>query len=366
MPNTAQEIQQGLLERFVPEYTLQIQLGDHAIAIATNRTDLRDGLSAYFGHVLQPYDGQAPQVYALQTDVAEAPLKEPLTPWGREPGKDKRKEAFADLGGGRLILKVRTGMQFVVSPDRILALGDCRGNLNQVINVINARYITYRLQLGGALCHAAAATGNGTGVGFAGLAGAGKSTLMLHCVGRGASFCSNDRLIIEDTEPVMMQGIPKLPRINPGTALSIDELHSILDDERRRELEGWDVHALWDLEEKYDVDVEQVYGKGRINHSAPLSAFIVLTWSRRNGTTAKIERVGIDDDPRLLEAICKSAGPFHYDESGQFMTGYVPPEPDAYLEILRRVPIYRMDGGVDFDAAADHTLKLLGLPGPGR
>lgn len=365
MLHDAENIQRRFLDRFIPEYFFQIQLGDHAIAVATNRKDLRDKLAAYFGHVLRPYDGQEPQVYALQTDVEEPPIAEPLTPWGREPGKDRQKEAFADLAGGRLILKVRTGMQFVVSQSRILAVGNCRANLNQVINVVNARYITYRLTKGGVLCHAAAATGNDgsrvTGVGFAGTAGAGKSTLMLHCVGRGASFCSNDRLIVEDTDPVLMQGIPKLPRINPGTALSISELNTILDEERRHELEGWDVQKLWDLEEKYDVDVEAVYGKGRINHTAPLDAFIVLTWSRRNGTSCKIDQLDIDDDPRLLDAICKSAGPFHYDESGQFMTGYVPPERDAYRAILKRVPIFRIDGGVDFDRAATHTLGILGL-----
>jgi HprK-related kinase B len=252
-------------------------------------------------------------------------------------------------------------MQFVISTARILAVGDCRQHLNQVINVINARYISHLLQAGGVLCHAAAAVGDKTGVAFAGVSGAGKSTLMLHCVGRGARFASNDRLILEDSEPVRMRGVPKLPRINPGTALSMKELRSILDAERRRELEGWDADALWELEEKYDVDVEAIYGHDRIVHAAPLGAFIVLTWSRKNGTSCRIEQLGIDDDERLIDAICKSPGPFHFDESGQFMSGYEPPSPDAYRAILARVPIYRIDGGVDFEAAAKHALDHLGI-----
>ncbi|MDD9969602.1 MAG: HprK-related kinase B, partial [Myxococcales bacterium] len=357
--HNANEVARQLISRFAPEYRMQIRLDDQTIAIACNRADIREQLSRYFRHIVEPHDGQEPQVFVLHADTKEPSLASPLTAWAREPGKTRQKEAFAELAGGRLIAKVRTGMQFLVSPERILALGDCRSNLNQVINVINARYITHLLQAGGVLCHAAAAAGAGTGVAFAGVSGAGKSTLMLHCVGRGASFTSNDRLILEDSHPVRMRGVPKLPRINPGTALSIKELQSILDAERRRELEGWDADALWNLEEKYDVDVETIYGSNRIVHAAPLDGFIVLTWSRTNGTQCRIERLDIDDDPRLLEAICKSPGPFHFDESGQFLSGYQPPSPDAYREILSRVPIYRIDGGIDFDAAANHALEIL-------
>ena len=47
-----------------------------------------------------------------------------------------------------------------------------------------------------------------------------------------------------------MSGIPKLPRINPGTALNNPSLRSILSPERRAELEGVDAGELWSLEEK--------------------------------------------------------------------------------------------------------------------
>ena len=358
---TANDVQQQLVTRFVPEYAMQLRLDEQRIAVACNRSDVRDMLVNYFRHIAEPHDGREPDVYVLQADAHEPPIASPLIPWTREPGKDRQKEAVADLEGGRLIAKVRTGMQFLVSKARILAVGDCRTNLNQVINVINARYITSLLQAGGVLCHAAAAANGNRGVAFAGVSGAGKSTLMLHCVGQGAQFASNDRLIIGGSSPVRMQGVPKLPRINPGTALSIEALQDILDAERRRDLEGWDADALWDLEEKYDVDVESVYGPGRIQHTANLDAFIVLTWSRRNGETCTIEQVAIKDDPRLVDAICKSPGPFHFDEEGQFLSGYQPPDRTAYYEVLAQVPVYRIGGGVDFHTAAAHALHLLGI-----
>ena len=106
------------------------------------------------------------------------------------------------------------------------------------------------------LCHAAGVVVAGNGMAIAGMSGGGKSTLALHLLGTGAAFCSNDRLLVRSAgSGARMTGVAKQPRINPGTALNNPRLESVLSSERRSELARIEESELWDLEEKYDVDV---------------------------------------------------------------------------------------------------------------
>ena len=60
------------------------------------------------------------------------------------------------------------------------------------------------------------------GIGIAARAGAGKSTLALHLLSSGLSFVSNDRLLIKaGASGPELAGIPKMPRVNPGTLLNL-------------------------------------------------------------------------------------------------------------------------------------------------
>ena len=79
--------------------------------------------------------------------------------------------------------------------------------------------------------------------------------------------------------------------------------------------------ALWELEEKFDVDVEQFYGKGRIDTSTavPLAGLIILNWHRDSDQPVSISQVSISRREELLKAVMKSPGPFYQDRSGCFL-----------------------------------------------
>ena len=149
-----------------------------------------------------------------------------------------------------------------------------------------------------------------------------------------------------------MRGIPKQPRVNPGTLLSLPSLAGIVSAARASELESLPREELWDLEEKYDVDIEAVYGEGRQAAELPLRAFAVLTWSHRSREACQVTRTTLRDAPELLGPIMKHPGPFFhqggvYDTQGS--VGELDPAP--YLEALGDLPLLSFSGGVDFDRA---------------
>jgi HprK-related kinase B len=283
------------------------------------------------------------------------------TDWPREAGKSGLKERYADLPDGRLIWKVRTGMMFLLRPDHAVAVGPCSENLNQVINLVNNQYISRVLAEGWELCHAAGVGLAGAGLGLAGVSGAGKSTLALRLMERGADFVSNDRLLVAGSgTAVRMRGIPKQPRVNPGTLLSLPSLAGVVAADRAAELRALPREELWELEEKYDVDVEEVYGAGRQVAELPMRAFVVLSWSHRDGARCTIEHTTLAARPELLEPIMKHPGPFHhsggrYDTRGS--VGALDPAP--YLAVLGDVPLLAVSGGVDFDRALAACLEVL-------
>src|SRR5207237_28767 len=127
---------------------------------------------------------------------------------------------YADTCDGRVVTKTRTGMQFLLSRNELVAIGPCRQNPNQIVNFIISQYLGRRVDEGWALCHAAGVALQDRGMGIAARAGAGKSTLALHLMSSGLSFMSNDRLLIRKFGPrTELAGVPKMPRVNPGTLL---------------------------------------------------------------------------------------------------------------------------------------------------
>ncbi len=281
--------------------------------------------------------------------------------WPREAGKSGLKERIADVDDGRLIWKVRTGMMFLLRPALAMAVGPCDDNLNQVINLVNNQYISWVMSRDWQLCHAAGIGLAGAGLGLAGTSGAGKSTLALRLLERGADFVSNDRLLVSGSGlDVRMRGIPKQPRVNPGTLLSLPSLDGILDASRAAELRALPQEELWDLEEKYDVDVERVYGDGRQAAELPLRAFCVLNWSFRNDASCEIARTTLTERPELLEPIMKHPGPFfHTGERYDTRGSACALEPAPYLEVLGSVPLLAISGGVDFPRALEACLEIL-------
>ncbi|MEM8729837.1 MAG: HprK-related kinase B [Pseudomonadota bacterium] len=311
---------------------------------------LRTDLAAYFADVLAEDTRDA-----IEIDILEGQSLDPApdwVDWAREPGKTGRKDAIHALDDGRLVFKWRTGVTFLQSGAALLAFGPVGAHANQVINFVNTQVLNTCLRDGWQICHAAAVTNGTRTLAIAGLSGGGKSTSVLRMMDlSGTAFVTNDRLMVCQEGPVTAAlGIPKHPRINPGTILHNSRLHPLLTHERLAELAAMPPEDLWHLEEKYDLIVPEIYGPGRLQMSAPLTDFWVLNWQRDTTQPTAVSDVTLSDRPDLLGAIMKSAGPFYADASGRFQTDQTPLEQEGYLAALRDVRVSEVTGRVDFDA----------------
>lgn len=330
-----------------------LSFGSCVIELESNSPELVDRLGEYFGGFLDERAPERAHFVVRAHQVPEPDLGIDFVKWTREPGKATDKEAFRDLADGRVVRKVRTGMQFLVSDKLRVAFGDCLANPNQVVNFVNFQLTSWLMNTGHVLCHAAGVVADGRGLGLAAFSGGGKSSLALELMSRSSvAFCSNDRLLVRrDGERTTMVGVPKHPRINPGTALANPDLHPVLSAERRAELSKLSRAELWPLEEKYDARIDTLYGPGRIALQAPLHGLLLLGWKHTDPGPARFARIELAARHDWLEAVVKSPGPFHWPTHGRRLQGYEPPDPGPYLDALARVPVYTAEGGVDSDAA---------------
>ena len=206
-----------LNERFTSGHSdvdsLDLSIADCRIRIRATARTVVDALRDYFRQYVEEPNGTPDfEIRAVERDVVDPELE--WTDWPREAGKSGQKERYSDLEDGRVIHKVRTGMVFLLSPGTATAVGPCLENSNQVINLVNNQYITWVMNQHWQLCHAAGIGLEGKGLGMAGFSGAGKSTLALHLIEQGASFVSNDRLLVTRSgDGVTMRGVPKQPRV---------------------------------------------------------------------------------------------------------------------------------------------------------
>jgi HprK-related kinase B len=351
-------------------HSLFLDLGDCRVEVRSNSKELLAELDAYFGGFVALAGPVQVTLTALEGPAPDIPLelqaKEP------EPGKARIKEEYADVPGGRLVRKTLTGMVFLFGHGMNLALGPCLANANQVVNFINNRYIEYKLHQGCLLGHAAAVAhlmadssgGRLRGLALCGFSGAGKSTLAMHVMSRGALFVSNDRLLAEAVgrmdgpggAALRMCGVPKLPRINPGTALNNPDLASVVPDEDRERFQELDPDELWQLEHKYDVFLDKCFGEGRFVLQAPMHGLVVLNWRRGGGETS-IRFVKAQERPELLPAFMKAAGLFCLPNNGDAF--WRDPEDQAYAGLLSQCDLVEVSGGVDFERAADFCIEYL-------
>jgi HprK-related kinase B len=331
------------------------------LRVECSTPELRDGLIVYFG----PFVTAGPPSDAhIRITVHQSPppeMAETLTVKLPDPGKTKIKEEYLDLDDGRIVRKRLTGMVFYFSGKDHLAVGPCLDNLNQVVNFINNRFIWWRLCQGALLGHAAAVTKNGRGLAMAGFSGAGKSTLSLHVMAGEATFVSNDRLMVTPSgDGLMMSGVAKLPRINPGTILNNPKLTTLLTDEEKAEFSALPQEVLWNLEHKFDVPIDTCFGESRFVLSAEMTGLVILNW-RHNDTPTQVAVVDPAQRSDLLPAFMKATGLFFLPQTDCRM-----PEPNLanYTDMLSRCTLIEISGGVNFEAAAQACLRFLETGAP--
>jgi len=340
--------------------SLYLALGECTLRIRSNSSEHIDQLTRYFSHAVGPESDPDIEIVAIERQ--EPDLGVEFVDWKREPGKTGRKDSYHDFDGGRLVRKVRTGMVFLQSETQRIAAGPCIRYDNQVINFINAQYMNWLQNRGWLICHAAGLVENGRTLGIAGFSGGGKSTLMLHMMEHPeVNYLTNDRLFIRaEGAAVQAAGIPKLPRVNPGTIVHNPRLHSLIPAAQREELLAMPNEQLWELEEKYDVLIDQVYGPDRFTVAQPLGAFLVLNWKRDSDEPLKLQQVDLAERRDLLTvAIMKSPGPFYQFSDGSFFNDDMPLNEQAYLDTLADIAVYEASGGIDFEAMAKRIDELL-------
>lgn len=303
-------------------------------------------------HYFQPFvaaPGDAPDIRITAIEVPPLELGLPYTAKEPDPGKTKIKEEFVDFLDGRVVRKRLTGMLFVFGGDDNLAVGPCLANSNQVVNFVNNRFIAWQLERGCLLGHAAAVQQHGRGLAIAGISGAGKSTLALHLMSGGTDFTSNDRLLVRQSNGagLAMCGVAKLPRINPGTALNNPNLTNVIPTANIEYFASLSPKELWDLEHKYDVFLEEAFGKDRFVLEGPLDGLVILNW-RHNGGPAHCRVVAIEQRHDLLPAFMKSPGLFYLAPDGTAANRSA----EEYASLLKQARVLEFTGGVDFNYAS--------------
>ena len=348
---TAQDEIEG---RYETDGRLDLTFPGCTISLDTNNPQLLEKLNHYFAEFLSKEEQSADiRILAIEADEPEFDfdytIKQP------DPGKTKIKEEFVDFPDGRIVRKRLTGMHFLFGGSRHVAIGPCEANDNQVVNFVNNRYIQHCLNRGYLLGHAAAVAREGKGIALAGFSGAGKSTLALQLVARGLDFVSNDRLLVQRQNGTLdMLGVAKYPRVNPGTVLSNPFLEPVIPADERVDLEKIPSESMWDLEQKYDVFLDQCFGPDRFHLQAEMLGLVILNW-KREPLPLTIDQVDVSERGDLLGAFMKAVGLFFEPEDG-----LPPPDlsPDVYIQALGDCPVFEFSGGVQFERATDACMQF--------
>lgn len=359
----AQRLQEGDEER------LYLDFSGYVTEVVSNSSELLTKLRSYFRDFLaDAQTGPANVTITAIEDAAFDPtaLGLELTPKTPDPGKTRVKEEYQNFADGRAVHKRLTGMLFLFGGDLHLAVGPCVANDNQVVNFINNRFIEWTLDAGSLLFHAAGvALKKGqslSGLALAGFAGMGKSTLALRIMSLGATFVSNDRLMVnKHDDGLVMYGVAKMPRINPGTVLHNKDLNAVIPPDERKRFEALPPDELWKLEYKYDAFIDACYGPGRFVLSAPLRGLVLLNWRKPHEEPRQpvtVTQVDLTQRSDLMPAFMKSVGLFYGTSETAVQDEKMAFSAAAYLDMLGNCPVYELTGTADFDAAAKACIDL--------
>ncbi|HEO64957.1 MAG TPA: HprK-related kinase B, partial [Spirochaetes bacterium] len=336
-----------ILEKHPAKSCLNLIFGDCSIQVLSNSSLLIDKLSFYY----KGFAGSNGKADIIVTAIeAEFPnFSLPFIVKKPDPGKSKIKEEYIDFPDRRLVRKRLTEMYFIFGGEENLAIGPCVENDNQVINFINNRYIQWYLHQEYLLGHASAVEWNGRGLAIAGFSGMGKSSLALQLMNRGLTLVSNDRLMINTREgKLKMYGVPKLPRVNPGTVLNNPQLTSVIPEKEKKQFIDLPSDELWDLEYKYDVFIDECFGPKKFILSAPMDALIILNWKRKDIATT-VRQVDLQERRDLLSAFIKAPGLFFELPSHGNELNF---SEESYIDQLKHCSVFEIKGGVNFEKAA--------------
>ncbi len=362
-----------------------LRLEDTVLRVRSNSPALAADLRAYFGPFAEEElpGARADMLFLLLEAPAVRPPV-PLAPKPHLPGKRPDKERFADVPGGRVVRKQATGMLFLFGHGPLhqavpnIAIGPCAANRNQLVNFLCSRYMERRMAKGWLLGHAAGVVLGGRALALCGFAGMGKSTLALHLVARGFDFLSNDRVLVEpgdlaSTGAAVLHGIPKHPRLNPGTALGNPALAPLLScalpPAARAAYADLGPEELRVVEDKYDALIDECFapveGHSRFTLAAPLAGVVVLNWTHGGGPL-QARRVTLAERPDLLEAFRKTPGVFYLPQAlaTPSQGGKARLDMADYVAALGHLPALELAGGADFEAATAACVEFLGVAAP--
>jgi HprK-related kinase B len=298
---------------------LQLHFADFRLDVETNSLRLAARLQSYF----QAYLAHEPRACDahFQAIVGKPDFDASLMQiWSKSPSSGRTpKESYHDTAGLRTILKNRTGVLITLSEDGTSIIGDLEEHANQVVNLIGTLFGLSLLARGYVMVHASAVVDAATGQAlvFLGNSGSGKSSVALQLIERGGyDFLSNDRVLMRSRpDGVRVFGLPKKPRVNPGTLLASASLSRLVPRPRRRIYEQLPRDELWRLEEKTDVDVEQELG-ARTRLTAPLGRMYSLEW-RPGGDGLAQRELDAADAFAALQATSKDFGPYDLGGAGR-------------------------------------------------
>ncbi len=288
-----------LLQRYQPDTEVYLQFLKVPVLVRTNSEDLATRLRAYYSPwVRNEVDDGSYLLYAFEgkASVDEKRLQD--VP--RRPGK-LTKEASYQTEGGKVILKKRTGVVIYQRNTERYIVGNLLEHLNQVVNQINDIFVERYLQDGYLLIHGSAVVNeNGLGVVFSCESGLGKSTMAVTLLEYGLRFMSNDRVLVKASgDHFELVGLPKKPRINPGTILSVPSLHHILSSDEHVFYSSLSRDELWHIEHKFDVEVNDLFGSDTFVLQGKLDSVFLLNW-HRNGSGLSMASIPLEQRSQML------------------------------------------------------------------
>ena len=320
---------------------IALQFGSCTVAVESVDAGILAKLSRYFDGFAEELTAEhRPRTVIRIIEAEPTEPEEGLIPW-----VEKGKESFLDLPSGRMVRKVRTGVTISIQEDSWSSVWTMRGpvdhNFSQVVNMIGNAYGLHLIDRGGSMIHASAVCNDeGRTVAIMGQSGMGKSSVAVRLMEQGFDYISNDRVILDPhlaDAGVTAYGLPKLPRVNPGTLLDSEQTRIILDPVSRDRYELMSREELWQVEHKHDLEVERVLGR-RWLLSGELAAALVLNW-HHSGEGLRLQRLTPSQALTELKLVSKTFGVFDMR--------LVSHTDAALAQTARRIPVYRATARAD-------------------